>query len=336
MAVAKVSSKLRELYIRFKPKLITIGLWLLWFLALVFLATGVSFLVEGDSWGGFICFAAALVANIFLLRRKRKVLHFFGILLLFTFVSSVIGTVGYRFGHIGEDGALNLGITIFLSLVPLNLLTKGKWARKIGAVLLATVILLDLIFIVAPKAWGSEVAVGLLIGIMTLGVGIFLVLRKEIIARLSGVAVVVLALAAVAFSFVTDTGLVPMTGADKEIVLSKTTAQIDNLLEGWNETSYEKFTADFDSSLKEQLTETNFSSFRESWGEYISKGDPDVYGRNGFAKRVIYIAVFSQQPSAEIAFDFLESAGEFADRWKLIGLSFSPVEAKTPTEGTSQ
>lgn len=295
-------------------------------MAVLALVVGLTcFGLEDGAILGWILLALTLGSIIFLLKQRRKVLHFFSILLLYSFVTALPAFLSYRYLNIDENGAWLIGLVLFSNLLTLYLFKncKSRWAKPLSALLLIVVIAGDMVLAGAPKAWATDFRVGVFIGIFTIGVGIYLVLRRGVLSRLYGVGVVVLAIAAIAFSVFGSTQLVEMVGDDREKVLDHTMPQIENLLSGWNEESYEKFSADFDESFKEQMDKATFVEIRQAWGEYVSKGEPQAASQNIYQKLVIYVAQFAEVPHAELVFAFAESP---TDSWKIVGLSLKAVE----------
>lgn len=322
----EIPDQFKTLLIRSKPTLITLGFWLWYFVAVAALAVGlVCFGLEDGAILGWILLVLALGSTIFLLKQRRKVLHFFSILLLYSFIAVLPAFLSYRYLNIDENGAWLLGLVLFFNLLALYLFKKckGKWFKLLTASLLIVAIAGNLLLAAEPKNWATDFRVGIFIGIFTIGVGIYLVLRRGILSRLYGIGVVVLAIVAIALSVFLSAQLIEMTGDDREKVLDNTWPQIENLLSGWNEESYEKFSADFDESFKERIDEAAFMEIRQAWGEYVSKGEPQVASQNIYQKLVIYLAQFAEVPHAELAFAFAESP---VDSWKIVGLSLNPVE----------
>lgn len=326
MDYMEIPAQFKTLLIKLKPVLLTLGLWLWYFVTTLLLVVGlVCFGLEDGAILGWILLVLTLSSLVFLLKQRRKVLHFFSILLLHSFVAVLLAFLSYRYLNIDENGAWQLGLVVFFNLLALYLLKKCKsrWAKTLSALLLIVVIAGDLVLAGGPKVWATDFRIGIFIGIFTIGVGIYLVFRKGILSRLYGVGVVILAVVAIVISVVLSTQLVGMTGDDRDRVLDYTMPQIENLLSGWNEGSYEKFSADFDEGFKEQIDEAAFMEIRQAWGEYVSRGEPQVASQNIYQKLVIYIAQFVEIPHAELVFAFAESP---TDSWKIVGLSLNPVE----------
>jgi len=305
-----------------------LGLWLWYFVTALLLIVGLAcFDIEGAAILGWMFLSLASGSLVFLLKQRRKFLHFFAVLLFHILVAALLGLFSRRCLNIDEDGAYLLGIAAFANLFVLYSFERcgRRWPKVLSTLLLMVVVAGDLLEAAMPKVWATEFRVGVFVGIFTIVVGVYLVLRKGILSRLCGVGVVGLAIAAVLFSFYMSAQLTDMVGEDREKVLEHTRPQIENLLSGWNEGDYEKFTADFDSSLKERLDEAAFAEMRQAVGECISKGEPSsVASQNIYQKLVsFYPAQFAEEPYVEMVFAFTESQ---TDRWEIIGLSFSAVE----------
>jgi len=320
----RIFGRLKEPLIKYKPALAAVGLWVWLLAAAVTLTTSLSLIALGDkALLGWLLLVATLGSLIFLLRKRRRVLHFFAVLLLFTLIAALAGVLGHRYLYISEDGSTALGLVIFFSLSALYLFAKStrRWGKVLSTILFVLVIGLNLLIVVMPNVWISDIIVSAVVGILTIGIGIFLVVRKNLFARFSGVGVILLVILSSMLSTLISMQLTEVVGENKETILGKTASQVENLLLGWNEKNYQQFSADFSDELKEKISEAAFVELRQSWGNYITKNEPRV-GVQIYTKLVIYTAEFSNQPQAQLVFQFAESV---ADRWKIIGMDVTPL-----------
>jgi len=96
---------------------------------------------------------------------------------------------------------------------------------------------------------------------------------------------------------------VEVTGDIKSEVIGYADPVTDNLMEGFNENNYSKYSRDFSEVMKRSLTATNFDSQREDIisriGLYLSRRNPKVYERGKFIWAEYY-AEFEKETSVQV------------------------------------
>lgn len=117
----------------------------------------------------------------------------------------------------------------------------------------------------------------------------------------------------VSFMATSCLGETEITGKEREQILVYANPVADNLLEGFNEKNYEKFSKDFDEQMKNAMTESAFLQTRQTIvgkiGLYISKKLSRVLKQDSYIF-VIYSADFEKESGVEVKVAFSKYDGK--------------------------
>ncbi len=111
----------------------------------------------------------------------------------------------------------------------------------------------------------------------------------------------------------------PLSGADRDAVLSFSEAKADNLLAGLNAADYAAFSRDFDPKMKAAMTEQAFIQSRQTVtgkiGKYVSREVAAVEQVGSFI-RVTYKARFEQEEGVTVQIVFnADTAHQVSGLW---------------------
>ncbi len=118
---------------------------------------------------------------------------------------------------------------------------------------------------------------------------------------------------------------VTLEGEDRQAVLTYADPMVDNMLEGFGEGDYEKFSRDFTDGMKAGITWLQFKTTRltlnSMYGAYESRTPTKVF-RRGDEDRIVYHGVFERVDHIDIRVGFQEVAGQkrFSALWFSEGL----------------
>lgn len=110
-----------------------------------------------------------------------------------------------------------------------------------------------------------------------------------------------------------DVENITLEGEEREAVLAYADPLVDNLLEGFNEGDYEKFSRDFTDEMKAALPWltflTNNWTIKSIYGAYQSRTPTEVF-RRGDQDRIVYHGVFERAEHVEVKVGFKEVDGQ--------------------------
>lgn len=307
------------------PLFLLIGRQALFFLNILLFIIGACFIFSQQSViFGWILIVISFLLNFFLLRLKFKIFHVFSLLLFFALCSVLVLLLIYHFLKIKGDVLFFIPFIIFLNLTAvyfLNVVQK-KMLKVLGIIAYFFIIILTVIFMLASATTRSELVTSLILALMSFGIGIFLISRKSIILRFLGVGIIVLSLLGFFFVFYMPRQPVAVSEIKKETIEAEVRPIIDNLLAGFNEKNYEKFTHDFAQPVKDKLNKEKFLEANDSFGQYISRKKPEI-GKQGPMTVIVYKAKFSKVPDIKLTFTLVKPNSHY----NIQGLEFVPVTA---------
>ncbi len=113
----------------------------------------------------------------------------------------------------------------------------------------------------------------------------------------------------------------PITGANRDAVLTYSEGMTDNLLQGLNSSDYAAFSRDFDDAMKQGIPASGFANTRsqivDKIGQYVSRQVADVSELQGNII-VNYAAEFEQEGGVSVRVVFTK-----AEPHKITGLWFN-------------
>jgi len=125
-----------------------------------------------------------------------------------------------------------------------------------------------------------------------------------------------------------DTGVQPLTGADRDAVLAYVEPVTDNLLAGFNAGDYTTLARDFNAQMRSAFTEALFNSNRaltlSKIGKYVARQVAGVEKRDNYII-VIYKARFENEDNVTVRVVF-EAGGSH----QVAGLWFNSPKLQSP------
>ncbi|MDP2946874.1 MAG: hypothetical protein Q8N88_02055 [Nanoarchaeota archaeon] len=198
--------------------------------------------------------------------------------------------------------------------------------KVLGIIAYFFIIILTVIFMLAPATTRSEFVTSLVLALMTFGIGVFSIVKKSVMFRLLGVGMIILSLLGFSVVFYMPSQPVAVfSEAEKETIEAEARSIIDNLLAGFNERDYEKFTRDFTQPVKDELNKEKFLESNDSFGQYISRKKPEI-GKQGPMIILVYKAKFSKIPDVKLIFTLAKPNSHY----NIQGLEFVPITAGQP------
>ncbi|TSD03597.1 MAG: hypothetical protein Athens071426_194, partial [Parcubacteria group bacterium Athens0714_26] len=331
---------------RFKSILKTLSFWSA-FVAAVILGFGAIYrLTEKGGLGSITSWvlagvALSLLVSLFIARRQIFKIPI--IILAALWLIYLISLVSRA--NILESGvnALSLFAAVFY-LGGAYLITKQRLLKIIGVLLILAAVFVGVRNATIPNYSLLTISLSLMILALTIGIAIFMIMRKGIGLRLLGVGLVFAIMGMVSASFVMNTySTIAIIGKDRTIILASVEPRINDFIEAWNDKDYQKLSKDFSDEMKGKFSQDKFLSARNESGKLIStdelrkvapKNNSPLVIIEALVINVMYGATFEKDPINILAFTV--QFRKYDSKYLIRGLTFGPLDlTNTKTSPTT-
>jgi len=291
---------------------------------------------------GWVLAGVALSLLVSLFIARRQIFKIPIIVLVALWLIYLISLVSRA--NILESGVNTLSLfTAVFYLGGAYLITKQRLLKIIGVLLILAAVFVGVRNATIPNYSLLTISLSLMILALTIGIAIFMIMRKGIGLRLLGVGLIFAMIGMVSASFVMNTySTIAIIDKDRTIILASVEPRINDFIEAWNDKDYQKLSKDFSDEMKGKFSQDKFLSARNESGKLIStdelrkvapKNNSPLVIIEALVINVVYGATFEKDPINILAFTV--QFRKYDSKYLIRGLTFGPLDLTNTNSGIS-